>query len=285
PSERAFHNQVIEEKLRKSDEAQLRAILDHSTALIFIKDLEGRFLRINHRCEVLFGVTESEVIGKTDYDIHAREIADASRANDREVITANRPLQFEEQVATVDGARHYTVVKFPLYDEGGRPYGVCGIATDITDIKRSETELQESKERLLSALDAADVGIWRVDLKTRMETRDAALNRIIGLPEQTLILPVSDWFDRIYPDEALRARESWERAMRTGLYDEEHRMVKSDGKVIWVRDRGRVLHDPAGEPLYATGATTDITELKQAEEALRESEALNQSVLTSLDAQ
>src|SRR5262249_62266547 len=118
PSERAFHNQVIEEKLRKSDEAQLRAILDHSTALIFIKDLEGRYLWINHRYEVLFGVTESEVIGKTNYDIHAREIADAFRSNDREVITANRPLQFEEKVIIADGARHFIVVKFPLYDEG-----------------------------------------------------------------------------------------------------------------------------------------------------------------------
>src|SRR5262245_2589353 len=118
---------AIELCRERSPDYLIRAILDHSTALIFIKDLESRYLWINHRYEVLFGVTESEVIGKTDYDIHAREIADALRANNQEVITANRPLQFEEQVVTAEGARHFIVVKFPLYDEGGRPYGVCGI--------------------------------------------------------------------------------------------------------------------------------------------------------------
>src|SRR5262249_57218104 len=113
--ERDFHNQAIEEKLRETDEAKFRAILDHSTALIFIKDLEGRYLWINHRYEVLFGVRESEVIGKIDYDIHARETADALRANNQEVIASNWPLQFEERVVTAEGARHFIVVKFPLY--------------------------------------------------------------------------------------------------------------------------------------------------------------------------
>src|SRR5262249_12820826 len=125
-SESVFHNRAIDKELRGSTEMELRAILDYSTAVIFIKDLEGRYLRINHRYEVLFSVTESEVIGKTDYDIHPKEIADAVRANDREVIAANTPLQFEEQVATADGVRHFISVKFPLYDQNGRPYGVCG---------------------------------------------------------------------------------------------------------------------------------------------------------------
>ncbi len=260
-----------EEALR-ANEAQLRAILDNSTAVIFVKDLEGRYLRINRWYEVLQGVTEAEVRGKTDYDIHAREIADAVRANDQEVIAANAPLQFEEQVAFADGLHHFISVKFPLHDDSGRPYAICGIATDITERKRAEMALQESKERLQLALEAADVGTWRVDLKTGLDTRDDALNRIIGLPEETLILPVSDWFDHVHPDAAARAQKSWEQALRTGLFDEENRMIKPNGEVIWVRDRGRIFYDPAGKPLYATGAMADITERKQAEEALLESE-------------
>jgi len=271
-SERAFHNQAIEEKLRETNEAQLRAILDHSTAIIFIKDLEGRYLLINHRYEVLFGVTESEVIGKTNYDIHAREIADAMRVNDREVISANRPLQFEEQVTIANEVRHFTVVKFLLYDEGGRPYGVCGIATDITERKRAEVALRESNERLQLALEAADVGTWRVDLKAGLSSRDAALNRILGLPEDPLTIPVSKMFERIYPSDAPRVNESWERAIRTGLYDEEHRIMRPDGNIIWARDRGRFFYGPDGEPLYATGALVDITKRKHAEGALKMSE-------------
>src|SRR5262249_35830662 len=158
--------------------------LDNSTAVIFVKDLEGRYLRINRWYEVLKGVTETEVKGKTDYDLYAREIADAVRANDREVIAANTPLQFEEQVPLADGLHYFVSVKFQLHDDSGRPYAVCGIATDITERKRAETALEESKERLQVALEAADVGTWRVNLKTGLDTRDAALNRIVGLPEK-----------------------------------------------------------------------------------------------------
>jgi PAS domain S-box-containing protein len=126
-----------EEALR-ANEAQLRAILDNTTAVIFVKDIEGRYLRINRWYEVMRGLTEDEVKGKTDYELYAREIADAVRANDREVIAANMPLQFEEQVPFDDGLHHFIAVKFPLYDDHGLPYAVCGIATDITDRKRAE---------------------------------------------------------------------------------------------------------------------------------------------------
>jgi PAS domain S-box-containing protein len=261
----------IEDALR-NNEAQLRAILDHSTAVIFVKDLEGRYLRINRLYEALFGVTEAEVKGKTDHDIHAKEVADAVRANDMEVIAANGPLQFEEQVDTADGQRQFISLKFPLYDDGGRPYGVCGIATDITERKRAEMALRESNEKLQLALEAADVGTWRVDLKAGLSARDAALNRILGLPEDLLTIPVSKMFERIYPSDAPRVNESWERAIRTGLYDEELRIMRPDGNIIWARDRGRFFYGPDGEPLYATGALADITKRKQVEDALKMSE-------------
>src|SRR5262249_7508501 len=133
------------EESLQAKEAQLRAILDHSTAVIFVKDLAGRYLRINRWYEVLRGVTEAEVKGKTDYDLYAKEIADAVRANDQEVIAADMPLQFEEQVALVDGIHDFISVKFPLRDDSRRAYAVCGIATDITERKRAETALRESQ--------------------------------------------------------------------------------------------------------------------------------------------
>src|SRR5262249_52948774 len=92
----------VEEELRRS-EAQLRAILDQFVTAVFVKDLEGRYLRINRKCEVLFGMTEAEAKGKTNYDIHTKEIADALRANDQKVIAANTPLKSEDEVAAVEG--------------------------------------------------------------------------------------------------------------------------------------------------------------------------------------
>jgi PAS domain S-box-containing protein len=258
----------------KAREAQLRAIMDNSSAFIFVKDVEGRYLKINRWYELVGGISEAEVRGKTDYVLFPAEIADGLRKNDKEVIAANKPLQFEEQIPLSDGLHHFVCVKFPLSGDDGQPYAVCGIATDITDHKRTEVALQESKERLQLAMEAANVGTWRVDLQTGFLTRDAALNRIVGLAEEPLTVPFMTWFDRIHPDDFPKVHDSWERAKKDGVYDVEHRLAKADGTSMWVRDRGQFFYGPDGTPIYATGATIDITDRKRAETALREKAGL-----------
>src|SRR5215469_13608482 len=188
----------------RAREAQLRAIIDNSSAFIFVKDLEGRYLKINRWYELVRGMTEAEMKGKTDYDLYPKDIADGVHKNDKEVIAANKPIQFEEQVPFSDGLHHFVAVKFPLSGDDGKPYAVCGIATDITDRKRTEVALQESKEKLQMAMEAADVGTWRVDLANGLQTRDAALNRIIGLPEEPLTVPFVTWFDHVYAGDFIR---------------------------------------------------------------------------------
>ncbi|HEY6403769.1 MAG TPA: PAS domain S-box protein, partial [Blastocatellia bacterium] len=118
----------VEEELRRS-EAQLRAILDQSLTAVFVKDLAGRYVKVNHKFEVLHGVTKAEVKGKTDYDIHPKELADAVSANDQKVIASRMPLQVEERIVAVDGLHDFISVKFPLRDESGQPYAICGIST------------------------------------------------------------------------------------------------------------------------------------------------------------
>jgi PAS domain S-box-containing protein len=258
----------------RAREAQLRAIIDNSSAFIFVKDVEGRYLKVNRWYEQMRGMAEAEVKGKTDYDLYPEEIADGLNKNDKEVIAANQPIQCEERVPFSDGLHHFVCVKFPLSGDDGIPYAVCGIATDITERKRTEVALQESKERLQLAMEAADVGTWRVDLLTGFITRDAALNRIIGLAEEPLTVPFKTWFDRVHPDDFPKVHDSWERAKEDGVYDEEHRVVKSDGTIIWVRDRGEFFYSCDGTPIYATGAIVDITMRKRAESALREKAGL-----------
>src|SRR5262249_28713579 len=92
----------VEEELRRS-EAQLRDILHQSITAVFVKDLHGRYVMINHKFEVLFGMTEAEVKGNTNYYVQPKEIADAISANDQVVIASEMPHQFEERIVAVDG--------------------------------------------------------------------------------------------------------------------------------------------------------------------------------------
>jgi PAS domain S-box-containing protein len=147
---RGLHGTDLErrraEEALQANEARLQSILDNASAVIYLKDLEGRYLLINRQFEHLFHVTREEVAGKTDYDYFPREMADAFRANDRRVLEAGAPESLEEVAPQDDGVHTYISTKFPLRDPSGAIHGVCGISTDITERKRAENEVRRARE-------------------------------------------------------------------------------------------------------------------------------------------
>ncbi|MDP3092748.1 MAG: PAS domain S-box protein [Nitrospira sp.] len=153
----------------------------------------------------------------------------------------------------------------------GREYH-CAIMRDIGERKKAEQALRESEDRLQRALEASGAGTWRVDLHTGLDTRDTGLNRLLGLPAETTVQPMDEWFTFLHPDDRPAMETAWQSASISGLYEVEHRLIRSDGAIRWVYDRGRFVRDEAGQPLYATGAVIDITERKRVEETLRQRE-------------
>ena len=129
----------IEASLIES-EGRIQAILDNTSAVVYVKDLEGRYLLINRRYEMLFHQDRDAIKGKCDHDIFPRDKAAAFRANDLEVIRQRAPMEFDEVVPHEDGLHTYISVKFPLFDNNDGLYAVCGISTDITERKRIEEE-------------------------------------------------------------------------------------------------------------------------------------------------
>ncbi|MEO5356037.1 MAG: ATP-binding protein [Nitrospirae bacterium YQR-1] len=170
----------IEIKLKEVSN-QLQSIMDSSTAVIFLKDIQGRYILINSRYETLFHINRHDVISKTDHDIFPKEAADSFRANDIDVIEKNMSLQYEEIVPHDDGMHTYISIKFPLYDVKGQIYAVCGIATDITQRKRMEEELKNLNINLETMVEAETKKRHKHEQMLIQQSKMASMGEMIGL--------------------------------------------------------------------------------------------------------
>jgi PAS domain S-box-containing protein len=157
------------------------------------------------------------------------------------------------------------------------------ISRDITERKQAEEALKESKEHLELALSAASMGTWRWNIKTDQDTRDASFNRMLGLKATESTQSVKDFIQYVHPDDRAAVDEEIKRAIRErDIYRIEFRIVRPDGTIYWLSDRGKVYYDQKNDPAYMTGAVFNVTERKKAEETLRESETKYRTLVENI---
>jgi two-component system cell cycle sensor histidine kinase/response regulator CckA len=147
-SQLAERNAELESILHRLGDTEqlLQTILDTSTAIIYVKDIQGKYLLINRRFEVLYNLKREEVIGKTDHELFPRETADGLRKSDWKALEKGGPFEWEESRPQGDGHHSFIVNKFPLFDSSHVAYAVCAFMTDITDRKRLEEGLRQAQK-------------------------------------------------------------------------------------------------------------------------------------------
>ena len=123
---------------------RLQGILDHASAMISVKDVEGRYLLVGRRWEQVTGRSAAEVVGRTEAELLAGRPAAPSHAADLEVIRTGETVEYERDTLTAEGARSHLTVKFPLKDADGDVYAVVTMTTDITERKRALEEAVEA---------------------------------------------------------------------------------------------------------------------------------------------
>lgn len=131
----------VQDALRQNAEL-LQSIVNNTTAIIYVKELDGRYFLVNKEYERIFQLNRAAIIGRTDHELFPKEHADVFRANDLEAIRVGSACISEESVALADGLHYYVSVKFPLYNAESDAYATCGISTDITERKQLEENLR-----------------------------------------------------------------------------------------------------------------------------------------------
>jgi PAS domain S-box-containing protein len=250
---------------------QLAAIVESSHDAIVGKDLDGIITSWNRGAERLFGYPAGEIIGQPvlrlippDHQAEEADILRRIRAGDR--LEHYDTVRRRKDGSLVD----VSLTVSPVQGADGRIVGASKIARDITGQRQIQQAMCESEEHLRQGLVAAAMGIWRVNLATGLRTRDASLNRILGYPAVESRLPFADGPQLIHPADRPAVLAAWQSAVGPhGTYEAEFRVQRSDGTVLWLRERGRRLPDAGGAPAIVTGVTIDITDRKRTEDELR----------------
>jgi PAS domain S-box-containing protein len=264
------------EEALSNSEGRLHTLVQTIPDLIWLKDKDGVYLSCNTMFERFFGAGEADIVGKTDYDFVARELADSFREHDRKAMTAGKPTSNEEWITFADDGHRALLetIKTPMNDARGTLIGVLGIGRDITERKRAEDSLRESEKRLREAQKMAHLGFWYWDVKTGdVEWSEEVFNIFCLDPKEFTphidsIQSLSPW-----PEDHQRDQELINRAIEThdqGFY--EQKFLRPDQSIGYYYSTFQGNYDENGDLFSIVGTVLDITERKQAEDDLKQAE-------------
>jgi two-component system CheB/CheR fusion protein len=266
----------------KMDELQsaasdLTSLLASTDLAVLFLDTGLRIRRYTPAVKELFGPIPGDV-GRPLSDL-ARRFEDPHLDDDCRAVL-DRLLAAEREVAGANG-RHYLRRANPYRTTDNRIDGVVLTFVDVTARKLAEDAVRAGEERLRHALSAARMGIWTLDVANGMHMRDANLNGLLGLPANDSTQPFNDFIARVHPEDRASVRAAFDASTREGQpLRVEFRVVWPNGTVRWLRDQGDMFGN-ASQQRRMAGACVDVTERREAEEALRRSEERQRLILES----
>lgn len=258
----------------------------HAHAILSITGLDGRVTYVNDRYCAVLRSSREELLG-----VHYRQLVDPgvdSSSLDLAWEQVNRGMVWTgtTRMRARDASRCWlSTTVTPLFDRDGKPSHFLAIHSDITDLKRAENALRESEARTRLVLQAADVGLWDWNLITNACYFSPEWKRQIGYRDEELSNTFESWQSLLHPDDldaTLAAVQACRDGRRT-VYDVEFRLRHRDGTWRWIFARANFVRDATGAPVRMLGSHTDITERKQASEALAASEERFKYVLDATD--
>lgn len=256
----------------KDSQDRLKNVFASSPNLVFIKNSQGFFEFVNKRFETVFKVDSSSILGKTGFGFLPQEVSDGWSQNDRAILDLGKTVSLEQKVRQDDGLNHtYFVTKFPLLDDSGRPKAICGIGTDITDIKEYQSHLIQEKIKEEAILNSVGDGIVALDSEGKLLLMNSSCSAMTGF--STADLANSTWTQVVnMADEDGKIVDVNSRPMTQALV-EKSRVVSSD--FYYIRKDGTrfpvsIIVTPMifdGRVAGVVEAFRDVTKEKQLERA------------------
>jgi diguanylate cyclase (GGDEF)-like protein/PAS domain S-box-containing protein len=240
----------------------LQTVLRAMPDLLWLKDVDGRYLACNKRFEQFFGAPESAILNKTDYDFIDKDLADFFRANDQAAVAAGGLHRNEEWITfAADGHRELLeTTKLPVKGTHGELLGVLGIGHDVTHSRQMADALKQREQYLRALLDTLPFNTWLKDEQSHFLAVNERFATGFGWPSVQSLVGKSD-LDITTPELAAQYRADDANVLATGQPKDVEEMVEVKGEMQWhetyktpVRIDGRVIG--------TVGFSRDITAIR-----------------------
>ena len=236
---------------------------------------EGRLLAVNSRAVAIFGYASAwELLGKSAFEIAPVEEHERIKAG---IAFTQQAGVLRDTVFTLlkkEGVAFEAELNAIMsHDAKGRPAGLVIFGRDVTARKQAERNPRASEERFRQVMENINEVFWMTDVaKRRMVYISPAYEKIWGRTCESLYASPQDWLEAIHPDDRERVLKAALTKQAAGQYDEVYRIARPDGSIRWIRDRGFPVRDETGRVIRVVGIAEDITQRKEAQEALRKAE-------------
>ena len=264
------------EKVLRETRAQYQSLVESLPLNVFQKDLDGRVAFGNELYCKTMGRTLDELLGKTDFDLFPKEMAEKYTKDDANIILTGEVLEKVEEHVKSDGERIYVqVLKTAVRDESGKVIGIQGMFWDVSDRKRAEEALRLSEERQRSIFEAALDCIITIDADGKIVEFNRAAERTFGYKSEEIIgQEMAEVLEP--PVERERQRDNLSRYKNSGEGSiigrrMDRLLVKKNGETFMAEVAMQPLS--YGDTLHFTMFLRDITDRLKAEERLRRSNA------------
>lgn len=255
----------------------MATLADNLSEGIVVTDFNGQIIYVNKSTERYTGYSRHELIGEFPWILNGEKDADTLQQEMVSTLQRSERLCREIVQKRKDGSTYLAELEFfPVIREDGTPIAWASIQRDITKRKQVENALRESeiKYRTLVEQIPAITYVADIDEASTMNYVSPQVETLLGYSQDHFKTDPDVWLKQIHPDDRERVLADVVHCHKSNeRFISEYRMFERDGRVLWFRDEAAVIRDETGQPLCLQGVMFDITERKQMEEALKESEA------------
>ncbi|MDQ6954963.1 MAG: PAS domain S-box protein [Mariprofundaceae bacterium] len=245
----------------------LKSILDHSPAVVFIKQVNGRYMLINKHFETLFHIQQEDILDKTAADVFDADIAKRLHERDLEIMTHGKAFTMEEMIPDDRGMRYYVFLRFPLLNAEGQVEAICGIATDITDQKRIDAEIR----KLAAVIEQADELVVLTDKNGVIEYVNEAFEYVTGYQSTEVIGKTPNIIKSGRHSKAYYAA-MWKTLHDGKVWQGDFINKKKNGEPYVVSQSIAPIKNELGEITGFSSVQRDVTHIRKVQQKLQHSD-------------